>query len=172
MRRFSDPEPLGVADDVERFDCGSESLALWLKKHAVQAAAAGSARTFVIHDSHQGRVVGYHAIAAASVTHDDSVPRVIKGMPRHPIPAALLARLAVDTTVRSHGLGAWLLRDAILRTLNAADEIGIRALLVHAIDENARSFYEHHSFEPSPTDPMNLQLLIKDARASVDAASG
>ncbi len=88
-------------------------------------------------------------------------------MPRHPIPAVLLARLAVDRTAQGRGLGAWLLRDAMLRTLTAADEVGMRVLLVHAVDGRARAFYERHGFEPSPTDALNLQMLVKDIRAAV-----
>jgi predicted N-acetyltransferase YhbS len=91
-------------------------------------------------------------------------------MPRHPIPAVLLARLAVDRSVSGGGLGAWLLRDAMLRTLSAADELGMRVMLVHAIDDHARAFYQRFGFEPSPTDPLNLQLLDKDLRASIAAA--
>jgi GNAT superfamily N-acetyltransferase len=130
----------------------------------------GSARTFVVADQKQGRVVGYHALAAASLTHGGATARAAKGMPRHPIPAVLLARLAVDGTVQGRGVGAWLLRDAMLRTLSAADSVGIRVLLVHAIDDGARAFYEHHGFEPSPTDPLNLQMLTKDIRAAVERA--
>jgi GNAT superfamily N-acetyltransferase len=91
-------------------------------------------------------------------------------MPQHPIPAALLARLAVDQSVQGRGLGAWLLRDAMLRTLSASDALAMRVLLVHAIDDQARGFYERHGFEPSPTDPFNLQLLLKDLRAAVNQA--
>lgn len=170
MPRFSDPVALGIDHDVKGFDCGVESLNLWLRKHALQAAAAGSARTFVLRDHDQDRVVGYHALAAASVRLADATPRARRGMPRHPVPTALLARLAVDATVHGRGIGAWLLRDAMLRTLNAADSMGIRILLVHAIDEKARAFYERHGFEPSPVDQMLLQLLVKDVRASVDRA--
>lgn len=171
MSRFRDPEPLAPAHITHDFDCGVESLNLWLQKHAAQAAAVGSARTFVIHDNEQDRVIGFHALTAASVTHDEATARAAKGMPRHPIPAALLARLAVDTTVQGRGIGAWLLRDAVLRTLSAAESVGIRVLLVHAIDEDARGFHERHGFEPSPTDSLNLQMLIKDIRASVDEVS-
>ncbi len=88
-------------------------------------------------------------------------------MPRHPIPAVLLARLAVDRSVHGRGLGAFLLRDAMTRSLAAAAQVGIRVMLVHAHDAGARNFYLHHGFEPSPTDPLNLQLLVKDMRASV-----
>ncbi len=169
MPRFNDPEPLGVQHDVEEFDCGTESLNLWLKKHALQAATAGSARTFVVHDDQQHRIVGYHALAAASITHVEATPRARKGMPRHPIPAALLARLAVDTTVQGRGVGAWLLRDAMLRAVSAADEVGVRVLLVHAINDNARAFYTRYGFEPSPTDELSLQMLLKDVRAALSA---
>lgn len=158
MSRFREPEPLDASHDTQGFDCGVESLNRWLEKHAAQAAGAGSARTFVIHDDEQGRIVGFHPLSAASVT------------PRHPIPAILLSRLAVDRTVQGRGVGAWLLRDAMLRTLSAAESMGIRVLLVHAFDEQARTFYERHGFEPSPTDPLNLQMLIKDVRAAVDSA--
>jgi GNAT superfamily N-acetyltransferase len=168
--RFGDPEPLGRGHEVQSFDCGTPSLDVWLKRHALQAGGVGSARTFVVVDAEQQRVVGYHALTAASVTHAEATTRAAKGMPRHPIPAALLARLAVDRTVQSRGLGAWLLRDAMLRVLGVAESVGIRVLLLHAIDEDARRFYERHGFEPSPTDPLNLQMLVKDIRRSVSAA--
>jgi GNAT superfamily N-acetyltransferase len=92
-------------------------------------------------------------------------------MPRHPIPAMLLARLAVDESAQGEGVGAMLLADAMQRTLLVAEETGIRLLLVHAVDEGARSFYLHYGFEASPSDPMNLQLLIKDIRATIDATA-
>ena len=127
---------------------------------------------FAVEDEKQGRVVGYHALTAASISRAEASARAARGMPRHPIPAALLARLAVDRSVQGRGLGAWLLRDAMLRTLAAAESVGIRLMLVHAIDDSARAFYTRHGFEPSPTDPLNLQILIKDMRAAVDAAAG
>jgi GNAT superfamily N-acetyltransferase len=156
VSRFRDPEPLSSAHDIEKFDCGVEALTLWLTRHARQAVAVGSARTFVIHDDDQDRIVGYHALTAASIEREEATPRAARGLPRHRIPAALLARLAVDQSVRGRGIGPWLIRDAMLRILSAADSLGIRVLLVHAIDDRARSFYEHHGFEPSPTDPFNL----------------
>jgi GNAT superfamily N-acetyltransferase len=167
VTRFRGPEPLGPGHKLEAFDCGVESLSAWLRRHATVAAATGSARTYVIRDEEQGRVVGYHALAAASVEHRAATRRATRGMPHHPIPAVLLARLAVDRTAQGRGIGAWLLRDAMLRALAAADEVGIRVMLVHAIDDRARAFYERHGFEPSPTDALNLQLLIKDIRASL-----
>jgi GNAT superfamily N-acetyltransferase len=167
--RFGDPEPLGQDHSLGGFDCGVDSLNTWLPKHARAAAASGSARTYVIEDAEQDRVVGYHALCAASVSRREASPRACRGMPRHPIPAVLLARLAVDRSVQGCGLGAFLLRDAMARTLAAAAELGIRVMLVHALDESARDFYLHHAFEPSPTDPMNLQLLVKDIEASLSA---
>lgn len=172
MARFREPEPLGDGHHVDAFDCGVASLSVWLRRHARQARAAGSARTYVVVDAEERRVVGYHALAAASIAPALGTARAVKGMPRHPMPAVLLARLAVDRSVQGRGLGAWLLRDAMLRALAAAESVGIRVLMVHAIDDAARRFYERHGFEASPTDPLNLQLLMKDLRASVDGAGG
>jgi GNAT superfamily N-acetyltransferase len=169
--RFSDPVLLDAGHDVARFDCGTEALNIWLTKHALQAVGAGSARVFVTVDAEQDRVVGYHALSAASVIHAEATDRAKKGMPRHPIPAGLLARLAIDQSVQGNGLGAWLLRDAMIRTLSAAEEVGIRVMLVHAIDDAAAAFYAKFGFEPSPTDPLNLQMLIKDIRAAVNELS-
>jgi GNAT superfamily N-acetyltransferase len=170
VARFGAPEALAPGHDVEDFDCGVGSLNVWLTRHAAQAAAVGSARTFVVVDAEQQRVVGYHALTTASIAHEQATARAATGMPRHPIPAAVLARLAVDVSVQSRGIGAWLLRDAMLRTLSASKSVGIRVLLVHALDADARRFYERHGFEASPTDPLNLQMLIKDLRAAVDQA--
>jgi GNAT superfamily N-acetyltransferase len=117
------------------------------------------------------RVVGYHALTAASIAREQATTRAARGVPRHPIPAALLARLAVDVSVQGRGIGAWLLRDAMLRTVSASEAVGIRVLPVHAFDADARRFYERHGFEASPTDPVNLKMLMKDLRAAVDEAS-
>lgn len=167
MPRFSDAEPLTADHAVSSFDCGVESLDLWLRRHALQASSSGSARTHVISDNEHGRVVGYHAMAAASISPAEATPRAAKGMPRHPVPAVLLARLAVHTDLQGRGLGAWLLRDAMLRALSVSDELGVRVMIVHAINDDARAFYRAHGFEPSPTDVLNLQLLLKDIRASL-----
>ncbi len=172
MPRFSDPEPLAQDHIVDGFDSGRISLDVWLTRHAHQAAAAGSARTYVIVDSQQQRVVGYHALTAAGLEREAATPRVTKGMPHYPIPVVLLARLAVDPSVTGRGLGGWLLRDAMLRTLAAADTIGVRAMLVHAIDDDARRFYLRHGLQPSPSDPLHLMILLKDIAASLRAAGG
>lgn len=170
MPRFGETEPLGPDHVVEGFDCGRPSLDVWLVRYARQAAASGSARTYVTGDAQQGRVVGYHALTAAALERESATARVIKGMPQYPIPVVLLARLAVDRSVAGHGLGAWLLRDAMIRTLAAAEAIGVRAMVVHAVDQDAAAFYLRHGLEPSPTDPRHLMILIKDIAAALDAA--
>lgn len=171
MPRFGDPEPLRRDHVVEGFDCGRTSLNLWLVRHARQAAAAGSARTYVVLDPEQARVVGYHALTAAGLEREAATARTIKGMPQYPIPVVLLPRLAVDLSVSGRGLGAWLLRDAMTRTLAAAETIGVRAMLVHAVGEEAAVFYLRHGLEASPTDPRHLMILIKDIVAALDAVS-
>jgi GNAT superfamily N-acetyltransferase len=169
--RFSDPEPLTGRHAIDGFDCGVPSLNIWLIDYARGAMGAGSARTYVIVDRQQARVVGYHALAGGTVRHQNATARVSKGMPRHPIPVVLLARLAVDRSVQGYGLGAWLVKDAMRRALTVSKEMGIRAMLVRALDDNARSFYARCGFEPSPTDPHNLQIVIKDIRAALSASS-
>lgn len=173
MPRFSGTELLNSGHRLEGFTCGRVSLDHWLTQHALQAAAAGPARTYVVLDSkQQHRVVGYHALAAAGLEREAATARVIKGMARYPVPVVLLARLAVDLSVARRGIGAWLLRDAMLRTLSAAETIGVRAMLVHAQDEDARRFYLRHGLEPSPSDPLHLMILLKDVAASITAAGG
>ena len=171
MPRFGDPEPLGPDHVLEGFDCGRASLNVWLARYARQAAAVGSARTYVILDAQQARVVAYYALTAAGLERDSATARIVKGMPKYPIPVVLLARLAVDLSVTGRGLGAWLLRDAMMRTLAAAETIGVRAMLVHAIDQHATGFYLRHGLEPSPTEPRHLMILIKDIAASLNAVS-
>src|SRR5262249_45653099 len=144
------------------FNCGKSVLNKWLDRYALQAMRSGNARTFVVA---QGlRIVGYYALASGSVENMEASDRVRRGMPRHPIPVVLLARLAVDSSFQGKGIGAGLLHDAMLRTLRVADEVGIRALLVHAKDDHACKFYERHDFESSPSDPYHLTLLIKDIK--------
>ena len=170
MPRFSEPEPLGPNHVLEGFDCGRASLNVWLARYARQADAGGSARTYVVVDEQQKRVVGYHALAVAALEHEAATARIVMGMPQYPIPVVLLARLAVDVSVAGRGLGGWLLRDAMMRTLVAAEAIGVRAMLVHAIDQEAAGFYLRHGLEASPTEPRHLMILIKDIGASLNAA--
>ena len=171
MPRFTDPERLNSDHVLSGFDCGEGPLNLWLERHARTASSVGSAKTYVISDEKQGRVVGYHALTLASIEHVDATSRAKKGMPRHAIPAMLLARLAVDESVKGQGLGAFLLRDAMVRTVAVSQEAGLRLLLAHALNEEARAFYVKFGFEASPTDPMNLQIIVKDIEASLASAS-
>lgn len=171
MPRFLDPQPLDSEHRLNGFDCGVGSLNTWLVRHARAAAGAGSARTYVVLDTEQERVVGYHALAVASVGHNEVTERAQKGMPKHPIPAMLLARLAVDKTVQNKGIGAFLLKDAMSRTLAVAEQVGMRLMLVHALNDEARAFYEHFGFEASSTDPKNLQVLIKDVRLALTGSA-
>lgn len=157
------PESIGPNHQVAGFASGSPALDEHLVKHALANSQAGTARTFVATtDSHF--VVGFYSLAAAQVIYADAPVRLQKGSPRHPIPVVLLARLAVDRSRQGQGLGSALLKDAILRTLVASETVGIRALLVHAKDTAAKAFYERYAFEPLPGHPLNLCLLLKDAR--------
>ncbi len=125
----------------------------------------------MVSDDKNGRVVGYHALALASISREEATKRAAKRMPRHPIPAVLPARLAVDESVKGKGIGAFLLRDAMMRAVAVSDEAAARLLLTHALNDDARRFYEHFGFEASPSDPMNLQMLIKDIEASLASGS-
>jgi GNAT superfamily N-acetyltransferase len=168
--RLGGPRPLERTDPRGDFRCGVASLDGWLAEHAAAADAVGSARTYVVIDEEEERVVGYYALTVASLERDVATGRASRGMPGHPIPSMLLARLAVDGSFQGEGVGAMLLADAMQRTLLVAEETGIRLLLVHAIDAVAKSFYLHFGFEASPSDPLNLQLLIKDIRATLEAS--
>jgi len=155
-------EKLSAAHDLSRFDCGRENLNRFLQRHALQSQQANSARTYVA--CRNGEVVGYYSLTVGAVGHAEASERVKKAMPRYPIPVMILARLAVARDLQGQGLGRGLLKDALIRSASAADIAGIRALLVHAKDDPARAFYARYDFEPSPTDPYHLFLLIKDIR--------
>jgi len=159
-------EGLTQTHDLSSFDCGTASLNEWLRRFAWRNQQADAAKVYVAHHR-DDVVVGYHSLTASSVRRDDAPARVAKGLANHPIGVALLGRLAVDRRQKGKGLGRALMLDALLRTAQAADTIGIRALLVHAIDEDARRSYLHFNFEPAPVDPMHLMLLIKDLRTLI-----
>jgi GNAT superfamily N-acetyltransferase len=159
---FGRVEKLRADHELEGFDCGKEELNRFLIRHALASQRAESARTYVL--AQDGKVVGYYSLTAGAVAHDAATERVKKGQARHAIPVVLLARLAVDKTLQGRGVGPALLKDALLRVASAADTIGARALLVHATDAQAKSFYERFGFEPSPTDPLHLFLIMKDLR--------
>ena len=163
---LSEVEILDESHILDGFDCGKhQSLTTWLKRFALVNQSSRSARTYVVHRAH--RVVGYYALAASSVRREEASVRAAKGQPAHPIPVILLARLAVDKTEQGTGLGKALLKDALLRCVRGANEIGARAVLVHAIDTEAKAFYRHFGFEDCPVSDLHLMRLVKDIAAEV-----
>jgi GNAT superfamily N-acetyltransferase len=155
-------EKLHRTHNVEQFTCGQPELDRFLIRHALQAQQSNSSQTYVaLSDS---EVVGFYTIVAGEVQHAQAPQRVVKGMSRHPIPLLVLARLAVHSNAQGRGLGSGLLLDALGRTLQVADVIGVRALAVHAKDDQAAAFYRHFGFTPSPTDPRHLFMIIKEIR--------
>jgi GNAT superfamily N-acetyltransferase len=159
------PEPLGKQHRLDGFGCGEPALDEWLKRYAPAAQTTGSARVFVVTLEDEETVVGYHALAAAQVAPEDATARALKGQPQaRPVPAILLARLAVDEKHQGAGLGRSLLQDVLLRCVEAADAIGARVLLVHAKHDAAKAWYTQFGFEESPTDPLHLLMLLKDVR--------
>jgi len=160
------PEPLGKHHRLDAFQCGEYALDEWLKRHARAAQASDSARVFVSTLEDRETVVGYYAIAAAQVAPEDATVRALRGQPQaRPVPAILLARLAVDQKHQRAGLGRSLLQDVLLRCADAAAAIGARVLVVHAKHEAAKAWYLQYDFEESPTDPLHLLMLMKDVRA-------
>ena len=156
-------EKLRRDHQVDRFDCGQEGLNRFLVRYALQNQQAEASQTYVALVDDE--VVGFYTLVVAQVEADDAPKRLGKGLARHPIPLMLLARLAVATTWQGKGLGSGLLKDSMPRTLQAADIAGIRAMAVHAKDDDARAFYERLGFVPAPTDPYHLFVLLKDVRA-------
>ena len=156
---------LAAADGVDAFDCGEPALNQFLQRYALLNQRANSAQTYACCQDND--VVGFYSLVVGSVEITDVPERVAKGLARYPVPVMILARLAVDKRHQARGLGRALLKDALLHTLQAADIAGIRAILVHAKDETARQWYERWDFEPSPTDPLHLYLLVKDLKAAV-----
>lgn len=160
---YSPVRKLLAADQVDAFDCGQAALNQFLQRYALVNQKANSAQTYVC--CHGERVVGFYSLAVGSVDPDAAPSRVMKGLARHSVPVMILARLAVDKAHQRKGLGQALLKDALLRTAQAADIAGIRCLLVHAKDDAARQWYESWEFDPSPTDPYHLFLLLKDLKS-------
>lgn len=152
---------------VESFDCGKGPLNRFLTQFAFQNQQANASQTYVAVRGDE--VVGYYTLVFGEVAFEDAPERLKKGVARHPVPLMILARLAVAISAQGERLGAGLLKDAMLRTLQAADIAGLRALAVHAKDDDAKRFYEHFDFIASPIDPMHLLVLLKDLRAMTSA---
>lgn len=161
--RLTAPQPLAAHHVLDQFACGEASLDDWLKRRGLANQLSGASRTFVVADP-DGRVYGYYAMAAGAVSHQAATSSVRRNMP-DPVPVMVLARLAVDH--RAHGLklGASLLQDAVRRTVSVAQNAGVRALLVHALNDRAKQFYEHYGFQESPQHPMTLMLRLHQVKA-------
>lgn len=158
---LSAPQPLTDRHLVDGFACGEASLDEWLKRRALSNQLSGASRTFVVADG-QGRVFGYYAMAAGAIAHLSATSGVRRNMP-DPIPVMVLARLAVDHRAQGIQLGAGLLQDAVHRAVAVSQNAGVRALLVHALNEQAKQFYAHYGFEESPLHPMTLLLRLNTA---------
>lgn len=162
---FKSPVLLEKDHLVDDFDCGAESLNDYLKNYAYVNNRNHSSRTYVV--CKDKKIVGYYTITPGSVGREDVPLRVSKGLGCYPVPVIILARLAVDKEFQSMGIGEGLLKDALLRIVSASDSIGGRAVLVHAKNDKAKSFYERYGFEQSPIDEFHLYLLIKDIKKSL-----
>src|SRR6266542_290251 len=159
-------EKLRRDHQVDPFDCGQDALNRFLVRYAFQNQQAEASQTYVALMGDE--VVGFYTLVVAQVEYDDAPQRLGKGLARHPIPLMLLARLAIAASWQGKRLGSGLLKDAMRRTLQAADIAGIRALAVHAKDDNARAFYERFGFVTAPTDPYHLFVLLNDVHATLE----
>lgn len=162
--KLTAPEALSAHHILDGFDCGHDTLNDWLKRRAIKNEASGASRTYVV--GHQNHVIAYYTLATGSVHSSQAPGRIRRNMP-DPIPVMILGRLAVGLDWQKKGLGGDLLADAVKRTLQAADIAGIRAFVVHALSDEAKQFYERFGFHPSPTDPMDLMITLKDAQANL-----
>ena len=162
-RPLSAPLPLAPTHNVDEFTCGESSLDDWLKRRALTNQLSGASRTFVVTDP-DGRVRGYYAMAAGAVSHQAATSNVRRNMP-NPVPVMVLARLAVDQRSQGIKLGAALLQDAVRRAVSVSQNAGVRALLVHALHDRAKQFYEHYGFQESPQHPMTLMLRLNSVKA-------
>jgi predicted N-acetyltransferase YhbS len=160
------PRPIEATDNTTDFDSGEESLDRYLADRALTNHLADLGRCYLCLDGDTEKVLGYYTLSAVAVEHADLPGKVRRNAP-NPVPAVLMGRLAVDSKAQGSGLGRFLVRDAILSTLAAADRIGVRVLLVHALHERAATFYEELGFKRSPTDQLHLYLLLADARKSL-----
>lgn len=155
---LSTPTLLTEAHDLDLFQCGNDTLDEWLRRRARANQVSGASRTYVVADD--ARVVGYYCLASGALAQADAPGAVRRNMP-DPIPMAVLGRLAIDRGRQGMGLGVAMLQDAVLRTSQAASILGIRGILVHAISDEAKAFYERYGFKASPNNPMTLVLSLK-----------
>jgi GNAT superfamily N-acetyltransferase len=152
--------------DVSTFDCGEDALNRWLRHSAGQSQRRDAARTFVVLAGER-RVIGYYTTVVGELHHERASPAVRQGMSKHfPIPVALVARLAVDVEFHGRGIGALLLRDALARVLAAAEQVAVRAVVVHAISDQAAAFYVRFGFKPLADEPRTLMVTLVELRRS------
>lgn len=159
---LSAPQPLSNQHQLDEFGCGELVLDEWLKRRAKVNQLSGASRTFVVSDANQ-RVYGYYALAAGAVSHQVATSSVRRNMP-DPVPVMVLARLGVDTHAQGIKLGGALLQDAVNRAIAVSNNAGVRAILVHAIHDRAKQFYEHYGFQVSPAHPMTLMLRLTSVK--------
>lgn len=160
------PESITETHDLIAFDSGEPALDDWLRRRALRNESSGGSRTYVVCTDPGQRVVAYYCLAAGATAHAVAPGRVRRNMP-DPIPVMILGRLAVDRAFQGRGLGRGMLRDAILRTIQAASILGIRAILVHALSDEARQFYQRCGFHASPIDPMTLMVTVAEAESAL-----
>lgn len=161
--KLSAPQPLDSTHQLSEFVCSEPSLDEWLKRRAMNNQLTGASRTFVVVDQNS-QVRGFYAMAAGAVTHQLATSAVRRNMP-DPVPVMVLGRLAVDQQAQGIKLGAAMLRDAVNRAIVVSHNTGVRALLVHAISEQAKRFYMHYGFQESPLNPMTLMLRLNTVKA-------
>ncbi|MEQ9356282.1 GNAT family N-acetyltransferase [Coleofasciculus chthonoplastes] len=159
---YTPPAPIQPTHDIESFDCGETSLNQWLKTRAINNETLGSSRTYVV--CCENKVVGYYCLASGQVTHIESPGKIKRNMP-NPIPVVVLGRLAVDIHHQRKGIGMGMIKDAVKRTLQASEILGIRAMLIHALNEKVKNFYvECCGFMPSPIHPLTVMVKLSDIK--------
>jgi predicted GNAT family N-acyltransferase len=169
---FRTPRPLINSDDVSKFDCGEQSLNNWLHLRAIKNQTTGASRTFVSIDSENDSIAGYYCLSASSLRQEDAPSKVTRNMP-DPVPVILIGRLAVDQAFKGNGLGASLLKDALLKGIEVSQIVGARAIIVDALDEDAERFYSKFGFAlMPPASKRAMYLLVKDAEATITAVAG
>ncbi len=165
MGRLTQPHPLTRHHDLNKLDCGNTSLNEWLYRRALKNESSGASRTFVVCEEDK-IVVGYYCLSTGAVEHIDSLGSIQRNMPE-PVPVMVLGRLAVDAHWQKQGVASGLLKDAILRTINVSQQVGVRALFVHALSEQAKSFYIKHGFQESPTNSMTLMISLQEVTKAI-----
>ena len=158
------PGPIADTLDFKSFDCGDPALNDWLQRRAIKKDSSGASRTFVVCEDNA--VIGYYSLAVGAIARDETSGKVHRNMP-DPVPVMVLGRLTVDADWQGKGIGIGMLKDAIQRTIIVSEQAGIRALLVHALTDKARSFYQHWGFHESPTNDMTLMITLDEARKAM-----